>query len=106
MKILIVISRFIVSVLFIISGLIKANDAIGFSYKLEEYFSADVLNLEFLMPFALIMAAGICIVEIVLGVMVIIGARPKITSRLLMAMILFFTFLTFYSAYFNKVTDC
>ncbi|MGC6428780.1 MAG: BT_3928 family protein [Flavobacteriales bacterium] len=106
MKILIVISRFIVGVLFIISGLIKANDAIGFSYKLEEYFSADVLNLEFLMPFALIMAAGICIVEIVLGIMVIIGARPKITSRLLMAMILFFTFLTFYSAYFNKVTDC
>ena len=47
MKILTYLSRFIVGVLFIISGLIKANDALGFSYKLEEYFSADVLNLDF-----------------------------------------------------------
>ena len=106
MKILTFFSRFVVGVLFIISGFIKANDALGFSYKLEEYFSPDVLNLEFLIPFAFIMAAAICVVEIVLGIMVIIGSRAKFTSLLLMAMILFFTFLTFYSAYFNKVTDC
>ncbi|MDA8956428.1 DoxX family protein [Flavobacteriales bacterium] len=106
MKILTFISRIVVGILFIISGLIKANDAIGFSYKLEEYFSPDVLNLEFLIPFAFIMAAAICVVEIVLGIMVIIGSRAKLTSLLLMAMILFFTFLTFYSAYFDKVTDC
>ena len=99
-------SRLFVGVLFIVSGLIKANDALGFSYKLDEYFSADVLNLEFLMPLSLIMAAGICIVEIVLGVMVLIGSRPKLTNWSLMGMIIFFTFLTFYSAYFNKVTDC
>ena len=106
MKIVTFFSKIVVGVLFIISGLIKANDAIGFSYKLEEYFSPDVLNLEFLIPFAFIIAAAICVVEIVLGIMVIIGSRAKLTSLLLMAMILFFTFLTFYSAYFNKVTDC
>lgn len=106
MKFLTYISRFFVGVLFIISGLIKANDTVGFSYKLEEYFSADVLNLEFLIPLALVMAAGICIFEIVVGVMVLIGARPKLANWLLMGMIVFFTFLTFYSAYFNKVTDC
>jgi uncharacterized membrane protein YphA (DoxX/SURF4 family) len=106
MRFLTVISRWIVGVLFIVSGLIKANDALGFSYKLEEYFSADVLNLEFLIPLALVMAAGICILEIVLGVMVLVGARPKLTSWALLSMIVFFTFLTFYSAYFNKVTDC
>lgn len=106
MQFLTVISRWIVGVLFIISGLIKANDALGFSYKLEEYFSADVLNLEFLIPLAFLMAAAICIVEIVLGVMVLIGAKPKLTAWSLLGMIVFFTFLTFYSAYFNKVTDC
>ena len=106
MKFLTYLSRFIVGFLFIISGLIKANDTVGFSYKLEEYFSADVLNLEFLIPLALVMAAGICIFEIVVGVMVLIGARPKLANWSLMAMIVFFTFLTFYSAYFNKVTDC
>ena len=106
MKILTYLSRFLVGVLFIISGLIKANDALGFSYKLEEYFSADVLNLEFLIPLAFVMAAGICIFEVVVGVMVLIGARPKLANWSLMLMILFFTFLTFYSAFYNKVTDC
>lgn len=106
MHFLTLISRFVVGILFIISGLIKANDALGFSYKLEEYFSAGVLNMEFLIPYAFLLAAGICIAEIVLGIMVLVGARPKFTSWSLLGMIVFFTFLTFYSAYFNKVTDC
>ena len=106
MQFLTLISRFSVGVLFIISGFIKANDALGFSYKLEEYFSAGVLNIEFLIPYAFLLAAGICIAEIILGVMLLIGARPKFTSWSLLGMIVFFTFLTFYSAYFNKVTDC
>ena len=106
MQFLTLISRFLVGLLFIVSGLIKANDALGFSYKLEEYFSAGVLNIEFLIPFSFFLAAGICVFEIILGVMVLIGARSKFTSWSLLAMIIFFTFLTFYSAYFNKVTDC
>ena len=36
-----------------------------FAFELEEYFSADVLNLEFLMPLAFVMAAGICILVVV-----------------------------------------
>ena len=51
-------------------------------------------------------AAGICIFEVVVGIMVLIGARPKLANWSLMLMIVFFTFLTFYSAYYNKVTDC
>jgi hypothetical protein len=37
MKYIVAICRFLVGALFIISGLIKANDAVGFSYKLAEY---------------------------------------------------------------------
>ena len=106
MQFLTLISRLLVELLFIVSGLIKANDALGFSYKLEEYFSQECLIWKFLIPFSFTLAAGICIAEIVLGVMVLIGARPKFTSLSLLGMIVFFTFLTFYSAYFNKVTDC
>ena len=106
MQFLTLISRLLVGLLFIVSGLIKANDALGFSYKLEEYFSSGVLNMEYLIPYSFLLAAGICVAEIVLGVMVLIGARPKFTSFSLLGMIVFFTFLTFYSAYFNKVTDC
>jgi len=106
MKILVGIARIFVGILFIISGFVKLNDPIGFSFKLQEYFSAEVLNLEFLVPFALVIAIALVIIELVLGIMLIIGYLPKFTLWSLLLMTLFFTFLTFYSAYFNKVLDC
>ena len=39
------ISRTLVGALFIVSGLIKANDAVGFSFKLHDYFAAAVIDL-------------------------------------------------------------
>ena len=106
MKVLVGISRIFVGILFIISGFIKLNDPVGFSYKLQEYFGAGVLNLEFLIPFALLIAIFVVVFEVLLGIMLIIGYVPKFTVWALLLMIVFFTFLTFYSAYFNKVTDC
>ncbi|WP_026705433.1 BT_3928 family protein [Flavobacterium soli] len=99
-------SRIFVGLLFIISGLIKLNDPVGFSFKLEEYFSEGVLNLPFLIPYALAIAVFIVIFEAVLGVMLLVGFKTRFTVWSLLLMIVFFTFLTFYSAYFNKVTDC
>lgn len=106
MKIVVSFSRIFVGVLFIISGLIKLNDPVGFSFKLEEYFSQGVLDLPFLMSYALAISIFMVIVEVLLGVMLLLGFKPKFTLWSLLAMIVFFTFLTFYSAYFNKVTDC
>ncbi|WP_346881439.1 BT_3928 family protein [uncultured Algibacter sp.] len=106
MKILVNISRLLVGGLFIFSGLIKLNDPIGFSYKLQEYFSADVLNIPFLEPYALIISVFVVVFEVVLGVFLLIGYKPKFTVWSLLVMIVFFTFLTFYAAYFEKVKDC
>lgn len=106
MKLLVGIARVLVGVLFIFSGFIKLNDPVGFSFKLQEYFGENVLNLEFLIPFALVIAIILVVFELVLGIMLLIGYLPKFTMWSLLLMILFFTFLTFYSAYFNKVTDC
>jgi uncharacterized membrane protein YphA (DoxX/SURF4 family) len=106
MKFLVGFSRLFVGALFIFSGFVKLNDPIGFSYKLEEYFGQGVLNLEFLSPYALVLAIFIVIYELLLGITLLIGYAPKFTKWSLLLMILFFTFLTFYSAYFNKVTDC
>lgn len=106
MKYLVAFSRIFVGVLFIISGLIKLNDPVGFSFKLEEYFSQGVLDLPIFMPYALAIAVIMVIIEVLLGVMLLIGFKPKFTVWSLLGMIVFFTFLTFYSAYFNKVTDC
>ena len=99
-------SRILVGILFIISGLIKLNDPMGFSFKLEEYFSPSVLDLPFLTPLALAISIFVVIAEVILGVLLLIGFKPKFTVWSLLLMIVFFTFLTFYSAYFNKVTDC
>lgn len=106
MKYLVWISRIIVGVLFIISGWIKLNDPMGFSFKLEEYFSPGVLDLPFLTPMALGISIFVVIVEVILGVLLLLGFKPKFTVWSLLLMIIFFTFLTWYSAYFNKVTDC
>ncbi|SDR72671.1 BT_3928 family protein [Christiangramia echinicola] len=106
MKAIVSIARILVGVLFIFSGFIKLNDPVGFSYKLQEYFSEPVLDIPFLIPFALIIAILLVIFEMVLGIMLLIGYAPRFTKWSLLVMIIFFTFLTFYSAYFNKVTDC
>lgn len=106
MKYLVQLSRIFVGILFIISGFIKLNDPLGFSYKLQEYFGADVLNLEFLIPYALLFSVFVVVFEVVLGVFLLLGYLPKFTIYSLLAMIVFFTFLTFYSAYFDKVKDC
>ncbi|OOG78013.1 BT_3928 family protein [Flavobacterium sp. A45] len=99
-------SRIFVGILFIISGLIKLNDPVGFSYKLAEYFSEPVFNMPFFVPFSLAIALFIVILEVVLGVMLLIGYKSKWTIWLLLLLIVKFTFLTFYSAYFDVVKDC
>ena len=99
-------SRIFVGILFIISGLIKLNDPVGFSYKLGEYFSEPVFNIPFFEPFSLIIALFLVILEVFLGVMLLIGYRSKFTIWSLLLLIIMFTFLTFYSAYFNVVKDC
>ena len=59
-----------------------------------------------LRPYALGLAIFLCVLEIVLGLALIIGWAPKLTIWLLIIIIILFTFLTGYSAFFNKVTDC
>lgn len=110
MKIIHQVARYLVGALFIFSGIIKVNDPIGTAIKLQEYFEVFAYDFapffEYLVPAALFFSVLLSVLEVVLGVAVIIGFRMPLTSWLLLIMIVFFTFLTFYSAYFNKVTDC
>lgn len=106
MKYLVGLSRMVVGILFIISGFIKLNDPVGFSFKLEEYFSQGVLDLPFFEPHALTISIIVVVFEVLVGVLLLVGFKVKFTVWSLLLMIIGFTFLTFYSAYFNKVTDC
>ncbi len=99
-----------VGVLFIFSGLIKINDPVGTAIKLEEYFdvfSQDIAPFfKSFEPYSLFLSIFLSAAEIVLGVALLVRYQLKAVLWLLLIMIVFFTFLTFYSAYFDKVTDC
>lgn len=96
--------KWFVGVLFILSGLIKANDTLGFGYKLQEYF--EVFHLNFLNSYAVGLAIFLCVLEVALGTLLLLGFWRKWIMRSLLALILFFTFLTFVSAAFKVVTTC
>jgi uncharacterized membrane protein YphA (DoxX/SURF4 family) len=103
-------SRFFVGGLFIFSGLIKLNDPVGTEIKMHEYFEVFANDFasffKVFIPYALEIGFIMVVLEIVLGVALLINYRMNITTKVLFVLLLFFTFLTFYSAAFNKVTDC
>ncbi|QJD95836.1 DoxX family protein [Mucilaginibacter robiniae] len=96
--------RIAVGLLFIFSGLIKANDPLGFSYKLQEYF--EVFHVTFLNGLALTLAIVLCALEMILGFALLLGLRISSVTWGLLLLIIFFGFLTFYSAYFKVVQTC
>tara|TARA_B100000809_G_scaffold266760_2_gene331293 strand:- start:28536 stop:29513 length:978 start_codon:yes stop_codon:yes gene_type:complete len=104
--VLIFIARVLVAFTFLYSGFVKLVDPLGSSYKFEEYFGADVLNLEFLIPYTIPFSILLILVEIMLGITLLLGYKPKFTIWSLVGITLLFLFLTWYSAFYNKVTDC
>ncbi|WP_270088300.1 BT_3928 family protein [Sphingobacterium sp. SYP-B4668] len=97
-------ARIITGLLFIFSGLIKANDPTGFGYKLEEYF--HVFHMDFMNDYSTLIAIAICGFEIILGALLLFGFYGRKVAWGLLLLIIFFTFLTFYSAFFEVVTSC
>lgn len=104
MRIFLTIIRVIVGVLFVFSGLIKANDPLGLSYKMQEFF--EVWNLHSLNNLTLTFSVIMIAFEIIAGVAVILGWRMRMFSWLLLLLILFFTFLTAYALFSGKIKEC
>ncbi len=105
LKILVGIVRFAVGVLFIFSGMVKLVDPLGTAYKLEEYF--EVFHFpEFFNNLSLFLSIAFSSAEVSLGVALIVGWMPILTTSALLLLIIFFTFLTGYSAITGAVTDC
>ena len=104
MKISLSVSRIIVGVLFIFSGLIKANDPMGLSYKMQEFF--EIWGMNFLDPYTLALSIVMISFEIIAGVAVLLGWQFKLFSWLLFLLIVFFTFLTGYAVFSGKIKEC
>ncbi len=93
-------------VLFIVSGWVKAVDPLGTAYKMEQYFAEfetlfDGTWFSFLSPmfpwlseYAIGFSVFMIVLEIVMGLMLILGVRGKLTSWAFLLLVGFFTFLT------------
>ncbi len=97
-------ARLLVGILFIFSGLIKANDPLGLSYKMQEFF--EVWNLAALDTWTLGFSVIMIVFEILAGVAVILGWRMKLFAWLLLLLIIFFSFLTGYAVISGKIREC
>ncbi len=113
MKILVNISRIIVGVLFIFSGLIKANDPLGLSYKMQEFFdvwgkSHSSLNgiMLWLNDYALAFSITTITLEVVVGLALLLGWGVRFFRWVLLLLIIFFTFLTGYAVISGKIKEC
>ncbi len=104
MKYILWLFRIIVGVLFIFSGAIKANDPLGLSYKMNEFF--EVWHMYWAMDYSLILSVLMIGFEIIAGVGVLIGAAFRVFSFLLLLLTAFFTFLTAYVYLTDKIKEC
>jgi uncharacterized membrane protein YphA (DoxX/SURF4 family) len=96
--------RWIIGLLFIFSGLVKANDPLGLSYKIQEFF--EVWGWHALHDYTLFLAMLLNVFEIVAGFAVIVGWQIKLVNWLLLLLIIAFTFLTGYALFSGKIKTC
>jgi hypothetical protein len=96
--------RWTVGLLFIFSGLIKANDPLGLSYKMQEFF--EVWGMIYFNDYTLALSLVMNTLEIVAGIALLIKFPYKQTLWLLLGLIVFFTFLTGYALFSGKIKTC
>ena len=101
---LLVIARWIVGIVFTFSGFVKGIDPMGFNYKIDDYLEA--MHLNFLEIFSLPGAFLLPFAEFAIGIMLLTGVLIKLSKKLTLIFMLFFTPLTLYIALKNPVTDC
>jgi uncharacterized membrane protein YphA (DoxX/SURF4 family) len=121
MKFAVRIVQVLVSILFIISGLVKANDPLGLSYKMQEFFElwntslsgshffakqALISSFDYFHEHSLFLSVLMITLEIVTGIALLLGWMKKPVLYLLLLLIIFFTFLTGYAYLSGKFTNC
>ena len=112
MKTSVTIARIIVGILFIFSGLVKAIDPLGLNYKMQEFFEVWasegylVKMINWLHGHSFLFSILMITLEVVLGVALLVGWNRKWVLRLLLLLMLFFTFLTSYVLFSGKIKNC
>lgn len=99
------ICRVLLALVLVLSGFVKAVDPKGTMYKLQEYtdaFSIDVFSNDWLLFFAIILAAG----EFLLGLFMLMGAYRRFVAYMVFLVFVLFTPFTLYVAVTDAIPDC
>jgi hypothetical protein len=97
-------SRILIGIVFIFSSIVKGVDPLGTAYRIEDYFLA--FHMPWALPFALFLSIFLCTAEFAVGVSMLFNLYIKYISWLLLAMMIYFTALTFGDMMWSPVPDC
>lgn len=103
-KVVAEISRLLIGVVFIFSGIVKAVDPVGGAIKIGDYLMA--FGFTWLSSFDLLLTFCLSAAEFTLGVCMLLGVYRRYSSFFVLVFMLFMTPLTLYLALFNPVSDC
>ena len=105
-KSLVNVCRLILAVVFILSGFVKAVDPLGTQYKIQDYLEA--MHLSGVVPDMITLAASMTLagVEFCLGIFLLFAIQRRLTSRLILILMLIMTPLTLWLAIANPISDC
>lgn len=103
-RIILGVSRYLLAITFIFSGIVKGVDPLGSAYKFGDYFMA--FGLDFFMPYALPLAFVLCAAELLIGLLLLFNIRTVLASWGALLFMSVFTPLTLILAIYNPVSDC
>jgi len=105
-KVLVNLCRIVLAVTFIFSGFVKAVDPLGTQYKIADYLEA--MHLGGLLPDygALAVSVLLAAAEFCLGIFLLFAIQRRLTSRLILLMMVVMTPLTLWLALTNPISDC
>lgn len=103
-KLLQLLSRIFIGVIFTYSGFVKLVDPLGSTYKFTDYFTA--FGTDWAIPFAFSLGIILAISEFLIGITMLLNIKPKLSYLGALLMMIIFTPLTLYLAFANPVHDC
>jgi len=105
-KLLINCCRLVLALVFILSGFVKAVDPLGTQYKIEDYLEA--MHLGGVLPEMVVLAlsVGQSALEFCLGIFMLFAIRRRLTSKLVLLVMLLMTPITLWLAMTNPISDC
>ena len=98
--------RLLLAVTFILSGYVKAIDPLGTQYKIADYLEA--MSLGGILPDFVTLGASVvqAAVEFCLGIFLLFAIQRRLTSRLILLIMVVMTPLTLWLALDNPISDC